>query len=1043
MQREPSKIAVVGVSALFPGSSDVTGFWHDVLAGRDRLGPVPPSHWLVADHYDPDPSAPDKIYVDRGGFLDPIDFDPMAWGIPPSVVPSTDSTQLLALVVAQRVLEDAWQSQFANVDRERMSVILGVTSAQKLLGEMSSRLQRPVWIKALREMGLPESQVQDAAARIAAHYVPWQETTFPGVLGNVVAGRIANRLDLGGTNCVIDAACASSLSALSMAIDELSLGHSDVVIAGGADTMNDPFMFTCFAKTTALSKSGDCRPFDAKADGTMLGEGVGMIALARLEDAIARGDRIYAIIRAIGASSDGRAKSVYAPLPAGQARAIRRAYERAGFDPRTVELIEAHGTGTAAGDAAEVAGLKEVFGEQSSLPWCALGSVKSQIGHTKAAAGAAGLIKTILALRHGVIPPTIKIDAPAPALAGSPFYPSIEARPWIRGGDHPRRAGVSAFGFGGSNFHVALEEHTGPGRAPRLPFPTERLVVLSGSASEVSSRIRDTLATLGTPGLLARLAWESQRAFDASAPLRVAIVAADDADLRAKLELALPFANEAFVEKGEAFAAPGGVYLGAGHHEGKIAFVFPGQGSQYVGMGAGLAMRFERARAVWDRAAEARVHEHVFALPAFGEDEKRAQQEMLTRTENAQPALGLMSASMLEVLRALGVTPSMAVGHSFGEVSALSCAGALDEAAMLAVARERGARMAEAAREDGAMLAVSASREAVERWLAQARGELGELALVIANHNHPEQVVLSGRSAAIDEAQVKLHEAGMRASRLDVATAFHSPIVAAAAEPFARALDGVAIGPLALDVYANATAAPYTAASVKATLSSQIAEPVRFVECLEAMYAAGARTFVEVGAGSVLTGLVGRTLRGRAHRAIALDRQGAGLRAFWLGLAQLAAAGVPRSGRTSASRSIRARSRARSSRCPSPARTTASPSPPRRPRPTPSPRRASARSRARLPRPSRTSRTSPPRVNRCPFPPRPTLLGSPPCSRRSGRPRRRTPPTRGRWPTRTRRSCGPPRWRSPSSRRSPARRAPYHIRNLACSTLRKCLRSRR
>jgi 3-oxoacyl-(acyl-carrier-protein) synthase len=316
-------IAIVGASALFAGSTDAQGFWRDILAGRDLITDVPPTHWLIEDYYDPDPSAPDKTYSKRGAFIPEVPFDPMEFGVPPSILPATDSAQILALIVAQRVLDDATQGQFAKIDRERASVILGVTSGQELLGTMVSRLQRPVWLKALRDAGIPESEAKDVCERIAKEYVPWQESSFPGLLGNVVAGRIANRFDLRGTNCVTDAACASALSALSMAINELVVGQSDLVIAGGVDTMNDIFMYMCFSKTPALSKSGDCRPFSDAADGTLLGEGMAMLALKRLDDAERDGDRVYAVIRGIGSSSDGRSKSVYAPLPEGQARALR------------------------------------------------------------------------------------------------------------------------------------------------------------------------------------------------------------------------------------------------------------------------------------------------------------------------------------------------------------------------------------------------------------------------------------------------------------------------------------------------------------------------------------------------------------------------------------------------------------------------------------------------------------------------------------------------------------------------------------------------
>ncbi len=264
----------------------------------------------------------------------------------------------------------------------------------------------------MRANGIPEDEAQAICNRIADSYVPWTEASFPGLLGNVIAGRIANKFDLGGTNCVVDAACASSLSALSMGLSELYLDQADMVIVGGVDTLNDILMYMCFSKTPALSASGDCRPFSDQADGTILGEGLGMLALRRLEDAERDGDRIYAVIRGVGSSSDGKGTAVYAPKASGQAHALRRAYAAAGYSPRTVELLEAHGTATKAGDVAEFTGASSVFAEADpeSKQWCAIGSVKSQIGHTKGAAGAASLIKAVLALHHKVLPPTIKVE---------------------------------------------------------------------------------------------------------------------------------------------------------------------------------------------------------------------------------------------------------------------------------------------------------------------------------------------------------------------------------------------------------------------------------------------------------------------------------------------------------------------------------------------------------------------------------------------------------------------------------------------------------
>ena len=311
------------MSSLFAGSDDLLGFWRDVVSATDRLTDVPPSHWLVEDYYDPDPSVPDMTYAKRGGFLNPIAFDSMEFGIPPTAIPATDSAQLLALIAAKRVLADASRFREVEFDHDRTSVILGVASSTELVVHLGARLQHPIWRKALRDAGLPESKVQEIVKRIGDHYQPWQESSFPGLLGNVVAGRIANRLDLGGSNFVTDAACASSISAMQAGVSELHLGDSDMVIVGGVDALNDILMYMCFSKTPAFSPTGDCRPFSAEADGTLIGEGVGMLALRRLEDAEADGDAIYAVIRGLGASSDGRGSSVYAPRSEGQAKALR------------------------------------------------------------------------------------------------------------------------------------------------------------------------------------------------------------------------------------------------------------------------------------------------------------------------------------------------------------------------------------------------------------------------------------------------------------------------------------------------------------------------------------------------------------------------------------------------------------------------------------------------------------------------------------------------------------------------------------------------
>ncbi|MEO0935660.1 MAG: beta-ketoacyl synthase N-terminal-like domain-containing protein, partial [Cyanobacteria bacterium J06641_2] len=380
---------------------------------------------------------------------------------------------------------------------------LGVALARQLAIPLCARLQYPVWEKVLKKEGLSDERTQKVIETIKSAYVNWDTNAFPGMLANVVTGRIANRFDFGGTNCVVDAACASSLGALSMAISDLVDYRADMMLTGGVDTDNSVLAYMCFSKTPAVSPGENVKPFDADSKGMMLGEGVGMLLLKRLEDAERDNDKIYAVIRGIGTSSDGRHKSIYAPRSEGQMKALERAYERAGFAPRTVGLIEAHGTGTMAGDPTEFAALNAVFTkDDASQQSVALGSVKSQIGHTKAAAGAASLIKTALALHHKVLPPTINVEKPNPKLEieSSPFYLNTQTRPWLKAGETPRRAGVSSFGFGGTNYHIVLEEYCKQNQQFRIHRTPQEILLSAASAEQLLAKCESILTKLDSDG---------------------------------------------------------------------------------------------------------------------------------------------------------------------------------------------------------------------------------------------------------------------------------------------------------------------------------------------------------------------------------------------------------------------------------------------------------------------------------------------------------------------------------------------------------------
>jgi len=860
----PLDVAIVGMAGVFPNAGDLARYWAGVVAGADAVTEVPPERWDPATYYDP-AGAGRKTPSKWGGFLPDIGFDALKYGIPPASLAGIEPVQLLALEVAARALADAGYAD-RPFDRERASVIFGAEAGTDLAGAYGFRSLYP-------------SYLGDLPPALDEQLPPLTEDSFPGMLANVIAGRVANRLDLGGANYTVDAACASSLAALDLACKELVAGTSELVLCGGADVHNSIHDYLLFASVHALSPTGRCRPFDSAADGIALGEGVACVVLKRLADAERDGDRIYAVVKGVASSSDGRSLGLTAPRPEGQRRALDRAYAAAGVSPAEVGLLEAHGTGTVVGDRTELATLTDVFAAAGAEPGsCALGSVKSQIGHTKCAAGLAGLIKTARALHTGVRPPTLHVSTPNQYWdrGSSPFYFDDAARPWLTP-PAERVAGVSAFGFGGTNFHAVLAGYAGaPEPAHGLDEWPAELLLLRDAAS--MDRLAELIAANDRAGRPWRLRDVARTMCGSGAgPVRAAIVADDLDDLASKLAAARDSAPVA------------GVFLGGDADPGQVALLFPGQGSQRPGMLADLFVafpplqRFLRAGARWVPA--------MFPPAALDRDEAARQQAALTDTRVAQPTLGIAGLAAHHLLGALGVRPDMAGGHSYGELVALCAAGALDPAELPRLSAARGEAILAAAGDDpGAMAAVAAGAQQVGDALA------GLDTVVVANRNAPDQTVISGPTPAVEAALARLADRGLTARPIPVACAFHSPLVAGAAETVASELAGRTVATPAFPVFANATAAPYgsTPDEVRATLARQVAEPVRFVEQVEAMYAAGARTFVEAGPGRVLTQLIGKILRGRPHTAVAIDAAGeAGLRRLLLALGQLATAGVP------------------------------------------------------------------------------------------------------------------------------------------------------
>ena len=891
----PADIAVVGMACVLPKANTTREFWENILTKVDAITEIPSHRWDWRLYFDADREAKDKIYSKWGGFLDDLAFDPIQYGMPPKSIKAVDPMQLMGLEVAHRTLVDAGY-HLKPFDRERASVIIGASGG---IGDVG--MQYGLRSELPRFSG-------DLPHDLADRLPEWTEDSFAGILPNVAAGRIANRLNFGGMNLTTDAACASSLAAIYQAVTELCAGRSDFVIAGGLDTVQGPFGYLCFSKTQALSPRGRCSTFDTGGDGIVISEGIAMVALKRLADAERDGDRIYAVIKGVGASSDGNAKGMTAPLPAGQLRAMRRAYAMAGFGPASVDLFEAHGTGTVAGDTAELESTTQLIAEQNTAPRQAvIGSVKTMIGHTKATAGAAGFIKSVLALHHGVLPPHSNVTTPNGVLAdaAAPLYLLDDAMPWLARAGQPRRAACSAFGFGGTNFHVALEEYTAEYRhwlrPPASDAWSAELFVWSESdrTALLSSVEAFNGAVADQHALVLRDAAASLAARWACRGQTLAIVARSARDLRTKLGAALGYL------RGEVKMKPAGVFHGeAAEPAGKVAVLFSGQGSQYPHMAREVALHFDLMREALSEAdrllgeafgarfgKSSALSKFIFPRGAYDEAAKAEAKRLLASTDVAQPALGAVEAGLFRLMQSLGLQGDMFAGHSYGEFVALHAAGAIDFESLMQLSAARGRFIVDAAHAEGAelgtMAAVNATRERVESAIAGIDG------VVLANHNAPLQSVISGPRAGVQAAAHKLRQMEVEVTEIPVAAAFHSGLVRPAQQALSDLIEVTPWSPTISPVYSNSTARAHAAdpVQVKRQMAEHLVQPVEFVTQIQAMYADGARVFLEIGPKSVLARLVSRILDQQPHAAIAVD-DGGGLAGLLGGIGQLLCAGV-------------------------------------------------------------------------------------------------------------------------------------------------------
>ena len=898
-------IAIVGAGAVLPDAPNVPTFWDNVKKGHYSVTEVDPQRWDPKLYYDPDPKAPDKSYSKIGGWVREFAWEPVKWhlAVPPRVVDAMDGAQRWAIACTREALEDfGYPKRPLNPDRT--AVILGNAMAGERHYLTALRIHFPEYARELQASAhfaaLPEDirreitrELQD---RMGKYLPEVTEDSMPGELANCIAGRIANIFNFHGPNYVCDAACASAMAAISSAIEGLVENHYDAAITGGIDRNMGASTFVKFCKIGALSATGT-RPYAQGADGFVMGEGAALFLLKRLADAERDGDKIYAVIRGMGGSSDGKGKGITAPNPIGQKLAIERAWQIAGISPETVSYIEGHGTSTRVGDVVEVQSMADVL-KESHLPAksVAIGSVKSNFGHLKGAAGAAGLLKAALALHDKVLPPSVHCEHPNPDIdfAHSPLYVNTELKPWTVPADGVRRAGLSAFGFGGTNFHAVLEEYiphrlNGNGKRSvavgNIPenvmetYMTSRETLPSASngshpapAWKVPLRGALVIGAVSVTALAERLRVVHQEAAAGSAPLpsapaeselrapeRLVIDYADASDLKEKASNALKAlaANQPAMWK--ALRAQG-IFRGKGPAP-KVAFLYPGQGSQYVNMLKPLcavepivAETFAEADRVMTPLLGKPLSQFIFVDKTDADAVAKAEDD-LRQTAITQPAVLAADLALTRLLAAYGISPDFTMGHSLGEYGALVAAAGLPFADALEAVSARGREMTKFAMEDnGRMAAVFAPLHEVERILKAVNGYV-----VIANINSEHQSVIGGASKAVEQAMEAFQKAGYEVSPLSVSHAFHTKIVASASEPLRQVLERLHLSAPRLPIVANTNGefypnGPDAVPKMLDILAQQVAAPVQFVRGLRTLYEAGARVFVEVGPKKALQG---------------------------------------------------------------------------------------------------------------------------------------------------------------------------------------------
>jgi enediyne polyketide synthase len=871
-----SAVAIIGMACRYPEARTPAELWENVLAQRQAFRRMPSERLRLEDYLDKDPNAPDRTYASEAALITDYEFDRVRYRVAGSTYRATDLTHWLALDIAAQALADAGYPAGEGLPKETTGVLLGNTLTGEFSRANGMRLRWP-YVRRVVEAALVKdgalteerrSFLESLEAAYKSSFPPITEETLVGSLSNTIAGRICNHFDLKGGGYAVDGACASSLLALAHACSALASGDLDVALAGGVDLSLDPFELVGFSKVGALARQ-EMRVYDSQSSGFWPGEGCGCVVLMRYDDARAAARRIYAVIRGWGTSSDGRG-GITRPEVNGQLLALRRAYQRACYGIETVNYFEGHGTGTSVGDSTEIEALLRARREagRELLP-AVIGSIKANIGHTKAAAGVAGIINATMALYNEILPPTTGCNDPHPKLNGSSLEILREGKLWPN--DRPLRAGVSAMGFGGVNTHITLERASTERRTQLYPDETTRLstaqdvelFLLDGdNASDLLQQIDHLLRFVNklSRAELLDLAVQMQKQLTGRL-MKGAVVAASPTELNSRLETMKQWLVKNLGRKLDVNA---GIFLGTGTTHSRIGFLFPGQASPVYLTGGAIRRRFKTVAELYQLAN----------LPTGGSN---------FTTAVAQPAIVTTTIAALRVLSDLGINGDVAVGHSLGEVSALHWAGALDEKTALEIAAARGRFMGELNGPSGAMANISAGPEQVEKLIDGHP-------IVIACFNSPDQTVISGDKSAVEAVVAHARDLQLAAAMLPVSHAFHSPLVAPAGPMLANRLSHEKFSPLTRPIVSTVTGTRVAAKDdVRDLLFRQITSPVRFKDAVT-MMADGLDLMIEVGPGEILTRL---TCQLTNIPVIALDSGGPSLRGLLEGVGAAFALGIP------------------------------------------------------------------------------------------------------------------------------------------------------